>query len=733
MFWNGLATLANGQPADGVVGDEFTASETRPNCCGRIKVDAAGRLWVLGFEGKHFLDVYQLPLTNYSVPIYTIWKQSAVFPVLGTANTITFGSGIHGIAPVDDGRYLWLSDTDNHRVLRIRDPLSNPVVDVVLGQENSTSTQCNRGRFPGADPPSIDSGGNTDVLCFPGALSIDKKGNLYVSDHALEINGNRRLLIFSAESTPTINSETIFGPKATKAFTHSPGGPTNLWTDPWEPGAVMPQHSRTFWGYFSAATWEPAFDSLNRMAVGYNGYLGPRFVGVYADPLGPEKYPVSFLYDFGSMAYSATFDDNDNLYVGDINRGRVLVYYNPFSGPGSLPSESPTSLASLPEYPIEIASVDSLPPNCVLAEPASHYQTDIELVVEGLAGIDDAQLEFRKVASGRRHRMSMASVQTNQDASLITIRGSGFWKHTWPGQDRLVMTVRVVSNDGEPLSNWSPAFVVADDVTSCGAAILASSASGLPVPPAARVASTTFTAQVKRNRFSAPAVHLAHNIPDLQVTTADQVVSCDFLAHYESTGAVTRWGHAISEVFEERPGVLTQYYQRGVVDCQQRHGVWRIERRLVWDYVGGGLAGSPDLGVEPDLISEQPGTVHGPFGHRVSNLAVDGTDIGFLDFFEANGGVAAFGYPKTDARSDDHPQAVLQIPGAASGFIRQYFQAAVLEYHPGSQQPVKLRLLGDVVRDRLYPDASFVAYSSFGPMPPLSANQAFVPEAITRS
>ena len=72
------------------------------------------------------------------------------------------------------------------------------------------------------------------------------------------------------------------------------------------------------------------------MVVGYNAYVGPRFVGVYDDPLGPETLPNAFLNDFGSMPYTATFDDNDNLYVGDINRGRVLVYYNPFdnSPPG---------------------------------------------------------------------------------------------------------------------------------------------------------------------------------------------------------------------------------------------------------------------------------------------------------------------------------------------------------------------------------------------------------------
>ena len=332
----------------------------------------------------------------------------------------------------------------------------------------------------------------------------------------------------------------------------------------------------------------------------------------------------------------------------------------------------------------------------------------------------------------KQHWISLAGTGGYRNESLITMPNLHFWKHTWPDFERLTMSVRLITPDGDPLSNWSPAFVVADDVTSCGAAILASSASGLPRPPAARMASTNFSTRVKRNSFFVPAVHLAHNIPDLQVTTADQEFACDFLAHYQSTGGVTRWGHATSEVMEERPGVLTQYYQRGVVDCQQRRDVWRIERRLVWDYIGGGLRGAPDLGVEPDLLSEQPGAVLGPFGHRVSNVAVDGTVIGFLDFFEAHGGVAAFGYPKTDARYDHHPQAVLNIPSAASGFIRQYFQAAVLEYHPGSQQPVKLRLLGDAVRDRLYPAGAYVPYSSFGPTPPLDTGEAYVPESITR-
>ncbi len=232
---------------------------------------------------------------------------------------------------------------------------------------------------------------------------------------------------------------------------------------------------------------------------------------------------------------------------------------------------------------------------------------------------------------------------------------------------------------------------------------------------------------VEDSRATAPAPHLAHNIPTLRVTfaaaqegdAAEESVVCDFLGHYDATGGLERWGWPTSEVMVERPRVFTQYYQRGIVDCQQREGVWRMERRLVWDYQGGGLAGAPDLGVEPGLISEQPGQVLGPWGHRVSNVAVDGTYTGFLDVFERLGGVAAFGYPKTDARADTHPDAVLALPGATPGFIRQYFQAAVFEYHPSDpDQPVKLALLGDAVRDLLYPAETWREFEVFAPAPP---------------
>ena len=44
-------------------------------------------------------------------------------------------------------------------------------------------------------------------------------------------------------------------------------------------------------------------------------------------------------------------------------------------------------------------------------------------------------------------------------------------------------------------------------------------------------------------------------------------------------------------------------------------------------------------------------------------------------------------------------------PELTPGFIRQYFQAAIFEYHPNlPNDPIQLALLGDTLRDRLVPN-----------------------------
>jgi len=35
------------------------------------------------------------------------------------------------------------------------------------------------------------------------------------------------------------------------------------------------------------------------------------------------------------MGYAATFDEDDNLYITDLNRARVLIYRRPLSEPAA--------------------------------------------------------------------------------------------------------------------------------------------------------------------------------------------------------------------------------------------------------------------------------------------------------------------------------------------------------------------------------------------------------------
>ena len=199
---------------------------------------------------------------------------------------------------------------------------------------------------------------------------------------------------------------------------------------------------------------------------------------------------------------------------------------------------------------------------------------------------------------------------------------------------------------------------------------------------------------------------LEHNIPNLLVTVGGEVTNVNFLDFYNATGGVDRWGLPSTEVVEVEDGTLTQFYQRGVIDYHDTGSGYVMERRLAWDYVGGGAGGSVDQGVE-DAPADAPegGVQVGAFGHYVSNTAADGTVTGFLDFFNGLGGVDAFGFPKTEARVDTGEEGTLSEPGTTAGFVRQYFQAAVFELGPDG---ARLTLLGDTVRNQLHPDYVFV-------------------------
>lgn len=324
LFWNNLSSLANGKPADGYVDSNSFTDLPNPGF-EQLKVDSDNRVWVAKFSE---VRLYQAPLAIGASPVKTI---TSPLSVLG-GGQINF-TEIHGLAPTKHSEFLWMADTVNHRVLRVRSPLTNPLVDIVLGQTDLVGKECNRGLIP-APNTGTSLSAELNMLCYPGALSIDKKGNFYISDHFLEANGNFRLLMFSSSLFPTNNTGVLYALSATKSF------PRTSSTNP-----------------YSHMVFEPSFNSANRMVIGHNPYSGKRFVDYYNDPtiVNPNDpsdpnfaKPDGSLNDFYGWPVAATFDSSDNLYVYDANRGQVRIYKTPLPG---LPSPSPTPTPTLKPTP----------------------------------------------------------------------------------------------------------------------------------------------------------------------------------------------------------------------------------------------------------------------------------------------------------------------------------------------------------------------------------------------
>ena len=225
---------------------------------------------------------------------------------------------------------------------------------------------------------------------------------------------------------------------------------------------------------------------------------------------------------------------------------------------------------------------------------------------------------------------------------------------------------------------------------------------------------------------------LPHNIVDLQVRLDDELWTIGFRSYFRATGGLRRWGWAISEPLREHAGTVTQYFQRGVMDwASDGRGGYAVFPRPVWDYIGGGRGGAPDMGVETAVLSDQPGEVVGDWGHRVSNFAIDGTEVGFADFFDEFGGREMFGAPRTEARVDTGAAGTVFDWQSTRGVIRQYFQNAVFEHAPSLQPPVQLKLLGVRLRDRSYPNESWQTVGPFADAAPVAVGEQIPIELVT--
>lgn len=335
MYWNlgpgGVADLETAQPSDGVI-----VTDPELPCCLNMKTDDIGHLYTT-FDGIYgpssAVAIYDLPLEEDEEPLKILDYPMDLLGG-GTTGNLSGTYGISGIEVTSNAEFIWISSPIENRVIRVRDPLgSSPVVDVILGQLNSSGDLCNRGGSK-----------TSNTLCRPGNISYDNAGNLYISDHWLEIDGNMRMVIYDSGTIPTNNVSVLYADDLT---------PSQIRDD--------------------IATWEPAFDSQDRMVVGYNPYWpgdpvgfdpGNGYFPAIFDNPNSSDLPTAFLKDYFSMALASVFDSNDNLIVGDLNRGRILIYLQPLNEfPPTLEEVTPVSnptTDTTPDYTFSSSEAGSI-------------------------------------------------------------------------------------------------------------------------------------------------------------------------------------------------------------------------------------------------------------------------------------------------------------------------------------------------------------------------------------
>ncbi len=329
-FWDmpsgGPAAFQNGPPVDGLIGGSPQSPLTGGGF-GRVKADKVGHLWAIAPGGTQ-LWIYKLPLINGESASQTLSLGSPI-PLLGggsvsLTNSSTYPGHTEGLAVAPYASYLWFTDAYASRVMRIRNPLTAPVVDIVLGQPNSTSTTTD---YPSGTPSQTN-------LNYPGSAVLDQYGNLFVGDHSLEFNGDGRLLRYDVDTIQNNSTTARFAVPASGVY--GVGGLHNFTSA----GDTNPQNASI------ANPWEPAISPGDgALVAGSDAQTYPynNMLVVLANPLVSDD-PITHLNDFDLQSYSATFDDTGNLYVANHNRSRVFVYLKPFETSYPTPTLTPTNI-----------------------------------------------------------------------------------------------------------------------------------------------------------------------------------------------------------------------------------------------------------------------------------------------------------------------------------------------------------------------------------------------------
>jgi hypothetical protein len=322
LIWNkfNINKVKNGEPADDVYGEKDFSSILFNTYISSCQSDKSGRLWIsnrtkgMHSTAHHVLEAFQYPMTRNSKPVKTIPLMSGnekVLSVLGGEAIHTVEADFIDFTVSGTGDKIWVADRIGSRILRINnvdgkeDPKQGPYVDIVLGQNNLTDIDRKEKIGP-------------RMLAWPYNVDISPKGEIYIADNGGEVGSNRRIIIYKPERFPEKPAKCLFA------------------DDIGDPDMVIGTGGRfDIPGYDNAVTdpmccpFEVGISKEGTIVAGMNGYSAQRFPLVYLYPAKTTQ-PQMALGDFTAYPTTCFIDDDGNVYIGDFDWSRVLIYKKPF-------------------------------------------------------------------------------------------------------------------------------------------------------------------------------------------------------------------------------------------------------------------------------------------------------------------------------------------------------------------------------------------------------------------
>lgn len=290
-----------------------------------VSVDTAGNVYVADRKNNRVLE--------YNKPLATDTMADRVFGQLGRFTTNSCNYPANGAVDknglcnpadlvIDTLNNLYISDTDNNRVLEYDTPTTKDAVpERIIGQKDYASSGCNNASN---GTPTVSAAS----VCAPSDLAVDTAKNLYLIDTT-----NNRVLRYDAPLTTDAIADGALGQTVfTSANPDQIDGLGVNFSSAGGMGSIVVDASNHVY----------VVDPNNNRILAWNGFagftshasatlvIGQPNMFVNSDPAnGCNTGGLSESSLCGPR--SAAVDKAGNLYVADAKNNRVLVYLTPFT------------------------------------------------------------------------------------------------------------------------------------------------------------------------------------------------------------------------------------------------------------------------------------------------------------------------------------------------------------------------------------------------------------------